>query len=201
MKFLHASLLFALGAALLAPVSADVSSDAPAPASGLLGKRYAEASAFLIDYHNFEDAGYGVGTAVNVPLAANIDAGAFFQHNWTESSASDHFEDLGAYVAAYTACGDFRPFAKATLAYEWWPISDDPWYQLDVGSEYLLTERLSVSAQASWIEFLAADWNGGNFAASGRANYWLTQRIATSVNVIYTEGGSWGYGVAAVFQF
>jgi hypothetical protein len=39
------------------------------------------------------------------------------------------------------------------------------------------------------------------FSGSTRANYWVTADIATSVNVTYTEGGTWTYGLAAVFQF
>ena len=98
-------------------------------------------------------------------------------------------------------CGDFRPFATATLGYQWWATSNDPWYQLDVGSEYLVTERLSVSAQVSWSEFLAGNWNGGEWGAGGRAHYWLTKNLATSATAAYTEGGTWTYRLGVVFQF
>ena len=199
MKNLQTSLLLALGVALALPAIAEPTT--PAPASGLLGKRYAEASAVLIDYQNAEDNGYGVGTAVNVPLTTHLDAGASFQHTWIEGDEAENFQDLSAYLTAYTACGDFRPFAKASLGYEWWHVSNDPFYQLDAGSEYLVTNRFSVSAQISWSEFLASDWNGGSFATSARANYWVTSAIATSATVTYSEGGTWAYGLAAVFKF
>ena len=193
------TLTLALGlAALTTPALAQ-------SASGLLGKRYAEASAFAIDYNHFEDNGYGVGAAVNIPVASHLDVGVFFNETGIEGHSSDpsndDFQDLAGYATLYRVCGDFRPFARATLAYEWWSVSDDPWYQLDAGSEYLVTDRLSVSAQVSWNEFLASDWNGGAFSTSARANFWVTKTIAASANVNYTEGGTWGYGVAAVFQF
>jgi hypothetical protein len=70
-----------------------------------------------------------------------------------------------------------------------------------VGGEYLVTQRFSVSVQLSWSEFLASDWNGGGFSGSTRANYWVTEAIATSLTVGYLEGGSWSYGLAAVFRF
>lgn len=195
------TLILALGlAALTTPALAQSEAG-----SGLLGKRYAEASAFAIDYNHFEDNGYGVGATVNVPVSTHLDVGAFFNHTGIEGHSSDpsndDFQDLAAYAALYTAHGDFRPFAKATLAYEWWSVSDDAWYQIDVGSEYLVTDRLSVSAEVSWDEFLAEDWNGGSFSTSARANFWVTDSIATSASVTYIEGGHWGYGVAAVFQF
>lgn len=198
MKLFPTSLLLACSFALAAPAMAQTPA---APTSGLLGKRYVEASAFLIDYHNYEDSGYGVGTAVNIPLTAHFDAGASFQHNWEEGDQGENFQDLAVYLAAYTAVGDFRPFARATLAYEWWHVSNDPFYQLDAGSEYLITDRLSVSAQVSWTEFLASDWNGGAFSGATRTNFWVTDTIATSATVTYTDGGTWGYGLAAVFQF
>lgn len=200
MKTLHRLSLVVIGLVLSASLGAQISTP-EAPSSGLLGKRYVEASTFLIDYQNFPDHGYGLGTAVNVPLTANLDVGAFFQYNWTESDASDHFQDLGVYLAAYVERGKFRPFARATIAYEWWTVSDDPWYQIDLGSEYLISDRLSVSAQVSWVEFLSGDWNGGSFAGTGRANYWVTTGIATSVYVTYAEGGTWTYGLGAVFKF
>ncbi|MDF3056228.1 MAG: hypothetical protein K0R17_443 [Rariglobus sp.] len=199
MKHLHASFLLALGLAFAA--SAGAQTPAATPSSGLLGKRYVEASTFLIDYHNAPDAGYGVGTAVNVPLNAHFDVGASFLHTWEEGDATENFQDLAVSLTAYAAHGNFRPFAKASLGYEWWYVSDDPFYQIDVGTEYLVTDRFSVSAQLSWSEFLATDWNGGMFSGSTRANYWVTADIATSVNVTYTEGGTWTYGLAAVFQF
>ena len=195
MKTLHPLLIPALLGALTTPAFAQTAG------SGLLGKRYAEASAFLIEYNHFEDDGYGVGTAVNLPVAAHFDVGATFQHNWLEGDGSEDFQDLTAYLTAYTECGDFRPYARASLAYEWWGVSDDPWYQLDAGSEYLVTDRLSVSAQISWTEFLATDWNGGDFSATARANYWFTDSVAGSVNVGYVEGGSWSTGAAVVFGF
>ncbi len=80
-------------------------------------------------------------------------------------------------------------------------MSDDPFYQLDAGSEYLVNERLSLSAQITWGEYLAEDWNGGNFSASTRANFWLTDALAASATLGCTEGGNWNYGVAAVFAF
>jgi hypothetical protein len=202
MQTLNTTLTLALGVAALTTPAFAQSSEA---GSGLLGKRYAEAAGFAIDYNHYEDNGYGLGAAVNVPVAAHLDVGAFFNHTGIEGHSSDpsndDFQDLAGYVTAYTAVGDFRPFARATLAYEWWSVSDDAWYQLDAGSEYLVTDRLSVSAEVSWDEFLAEDWNGGYFSTGVRANFWVTETIATSASVTYTEGGNWGYGVAAVFQF
>jgi len=196
MKPLQTSLLLALGAALAAPAPA-----ADATGSGLLGRRYVEASAFITDYNDSATNSYAVGTAVNIPLTAHFDAGASFQHTWLEGDEGENFQDFAAYLAAYTTCGDFRPFARASLAYEWWHVSDDPFYQIDLGSEYLVTKRLSLSAQLSWSEFLATDWNGGSFSASGRANYWLTDTLAASAMLGCGEGGNWSYGIGTVFEF
>ncbi|GEM_PF-2705429 len=204
MKPIPSSLALALGlaSAFAAPAFAQAMEPvAAAPSSGLLGKRYVEASLFLVDYQVIRDDGYGVGAAVNVPVAPNFDVGASFQHNWLEGDAGSNFQDLAVHATAYAECGDFRPFAKVTLAHEWWHTSSDFWYQFDVGSEYLVTERFSVSARVNWSEYLASDWDGGVFGVAARANYWLTPDVATSATVSYTEGGTWTYGVAVVFQF
>lgn len=204
MKSIHSSLALALGfaSALATPAFAQAMEPvAAAPSSGLLGKRYVEASLFLVDYKTTSDDGYGLGTVVNLPLAPNVDAGASFQHNWFEGDTGTNFQDLAVYVTAYADCGDFRPFAKATLAHEWWHTSNDFWYQFDVGSEYLVTERFSVSARATWSDYLASEWDGGVFGLGARANYWLTSDVATSATLTYTEDGTWVYGLAVVFQF
>lgn len=198
---------FGLGVALVTPAFAQeaepvASAPSTASASGLLGKRYVAASFILTETQDIDAPGYGLATAINLPLSARFDVGALFAHNWTEGDTSDHFQDLAAYVTAHGVCGDFRPFAKASLGYQWWrEVSDDPWYQVDVGSEYLLTERLSLSAQLSWSEYLAADWNGGEWGVGTRANYWVTTNIATSATVAYTEGGTWTYGLGVVVRF
>jgi hypothetical protein len=199
MKSLQTSLLLVLGVVLAAPVIAQT--DASAPSSGLLGKRYVEAFTTLSDYKNFEDNDFTLGTSVNIPLTTGLDAGAYFQHTWTEGDQSENFQDLAANLTAYASCGALRPFVRATLGYDWWYVSNDPFYQIDVGGEYLVTQRFSVSVQLSWSEFLASDWNGGGFSGSTRANYWVTEAIATSLTMGYLEGGSWSYGLAAVFRF
>lgn len=191
--------------AVLVPAAAQAASDscsgAPVTAS-LLGTRYAEASAYLTDYNHAEDHGFAVGTAVNVPLTAHLDLGAAYAHSWFESdTAADRYDALSVSLTAYTRCGRFSPFARASLGYEWWTISNDPFYQLEAGSEYLVTDRLSVSAQVGWSEFLAEDWNGGSFGASARANYWLTPTLAAAPTLGYSEGGNLTYGVSVVYRF
>ncbi len=204
-KSVHTSFaVLGLAAATTAFAQSDATASASSSASasaGLLGKRYVEAQAFLIDYQNFEDNGFGVGAAVNVPVTANVDVGAWFQHNWTEGDQGDNFQDLALYVTGYCEHGDLRPFATASIAYEWWSVSDDFWYQLDVGAEYTISDQLSVSARVGWFDYFSSDWDNGAFLVSTRANYWVTPTIATSLTVGYVEGGTWNYGVAAVFTF
>lgn len=193
--------LSVLSAAFLTTARAQ-SLETSAPDSGLLGKRYVEASAFLTDNNHSADNGYAAGTAVNVPLTAHLDLGASFAHVWSDSdTAADRFDDLSVSLTAYTRRGQFRPYARASFGYEWWTISNDPFYQLEAGSEYLLTSRLSVSAQVGWSEFLAEDWNGGSFSASARANYWLTPSLAASPALGYSEGGHFTYGLAVAYRF
>lgn len=186
---------------LFIALAAFAPSSAAGADSGLLGKRYVEAAAFVLDYQNFEDNGYGVGTTVNLPVAASLDVGATFEHNWTEGDASDDFQDLSAFATWHGAAGPLRPFARAELGYEWWAVSDDAFYAVDLGAEYPVTDRLSVSGSAGWSEFLAEDWNGGGFSASARANYWFTDALAASLTGSAFEGGTWSYGAAAVFRF
>jgi hypothetical protein len=174
---------------------------ATADGSGLLGKRYVEAGAMIADYNNADDDGYSAATTVNLPVRAFLDVGATFEHSWLEGDQGENFQDLSVFATAYAQRGAFRPFARAEFGYEWWHVSDDAFYQLDAGSEYLLNDRLSLSAQISWGEYLAEDWNGGAFSASARANYWLTESLAASAIVGCTEGGNWNYGLAAVFAF
>lgn len=190
-----------VSAALVLATPAFAESNATAPDSGLLGKRYAEASALLLDYNNEPDNGFAVGTAINVPVATHLDLGASFEHDWLEGDRDENFQDLGVSLTAYTQHGSCRPFVRAELGYEWWHVSNDPFYQIDVGSECLLTERLSVSAELSWSEFLAEDWNGGEFFATARANWWFTDTLAASLSGTAYEGGTWGYGAALVLRF
>lgn len=173
----------------------------PDDGSGLLGKRYVEAGAFILDYQNFEDDGYGVGTTVNIPVAARFDLGATFEHTWEEGAQSENFQDLSAYATFHTRHGDLRPFARAELGYEWWHTSDDPFYAVDLGAEYSVSECLSLSGSAGWSEFLSQDWNGGAFSASLRANCWFTETLAASLTGSAYEGGTWGYGAAVVVRF
>ena len=197
MKSLQTSLLFAFGVALAAPVLAQ----SDGYSSGLLGKRYVEASGILFNYAHSSDDSYTVGTDINIPLAAHLDLGASLTQSWLEGDQGENFQDLAVALTAYTAWGDFKPFAKASLGYEWWHVSNDPFYQIDVGGEYRLTNRFSVSVQGTWIEYLADDWNGGSFSASARANYWFTERLAASVSLVSGEGGTWGYGLGALLRF
>ena len=186
MKSLQTSLLFAFGVALASPVLAQ----SDGSSSGLLGTRYVEASGILFNYTHMSEDSYTVGTDVNLPLCAHLDLGASLTHSW-----------LAVALTAYTAWGDFKPFAKASLGYEWWYVSNDPFYQIDAGGEYRLTDRLSVSAQVTWLEYLAEDWNGGSFSASVRTNYWFTERLAGAVSLFSAEGGAWGYGLGVLLRF
>lgn len=195
------ALLASAALALAAPAFAQSTVIAATSDSGLLGKRYVEASTLLLDYNNASDNGYAVGTAINLPVAAHLDLGASFEHDWLEGDRDENFQDLGVSLTAYTQHGSCRPFVRAELGYEWWHVSDDPFYQIDVGSECLLSDRLSVSAELSWSEFLAEDWNGGYFAGAVRGNYWLNSDLALYTNVSAIEGGHWAYAVGAVFAF
>lgn len=198
MKMIPSSL--ALGLATVCALPAFSQDETPANSS-LLGKRYVEAAFIVTDTQNMPDTGYGLGTAINAPLTSNLDIGASFTHNWAGSDEANEFQDLAAYITVYQVYGDFRPFATATLGYQWWQTSNDPWYQLEAGSEYLVTERLSLSAQLSWSEFLTGDWHGGQWGVGTRANYWLTKNLATSVTIAYTESGTWTYSIGVLFQF
>ncbi len=168
---------------------------------GLLGKCYVEASAHALDFNNTSFTEHGVGVAVNMPLAPRLDVGAIFEHTWEEGSLDENYQDLSAYATVYTEVGDLRPYVRAELGYEWWPVSDDPFYAVEVGAEYLIGERLSLSAGVEWSEYLASDWNGGGFAANVRANLWLTDSLAGVVGVTGIEGGSWLYRLGAVYAF
>ena len=203
MKPTQATLALTLGLAALTPPAFAQPAPAAAPVagSGLLGKRSAEAGAMISDNTNDSDDGYTAGATVNIPVRSFLDVGATFEHSWLEGDQGENFQDLSAFATAYTQRGAFRPFARAELGYEWWHVSNDAFYQLDAGTEYLLNDRLSHSAQISWGEYLAEDWNGGGFSASTRANYWVTKSLAASGIIGYTEGGNWNYGLAAVFSF
>jgi hypothetical protein len=187
-------------AALTTPAFVQAAAPA-AQGSGLLGTRYVEAQAFVVDYQNFEDNDFAVGTTVNLPVTSCLDVGASFEHTWMEGDETENFQDLSAYATLHTSMGSLRPFARAELGYEWWYVSDDPYYAASIGAECSVTDRLSVSASAGWSEFLAEDWNGGGFSASARANFWFTDTFAASLLGTAFEGGTWSYGAAAVFRF
>lgn len=169
--------------------------------SGLLGSRYVEAATFAVDYQSYEDNSFGVGTTVNIPVAASLDVGATFEHTQEEGDSSENFQDLSAYATWHAALGELRPFARAELGYEWWHVSDDAFYEISLGAEYSICPRLSVSGSAGWSEFLAEDWNGGEFFATARANWWFTDTLAASLSGTAYEGGTWGYGAALVLRF
>jgi hypothetical protein len=189
-------------ATLVSSLFAQGSEPAAAAAdSGVIGKRYVEVGAFILNYNHTSDDGYAVGTTVNAPVSACLDVGATFEHNWLEGDRSENFQDLSAYVTYHRSYGWARSFLRAELGYEWWHVSDDPYYSLDVGMEFPLTERLAVSAALNWSEFLASDWNGGAFAGKARAYYWLTDTVAASLRVTAFEGGTWSYGAAVLWKF
>ena len=169
--------------------------------AGLLGTRYVEVGAFAVDYQNYEDNSFGVGTTVNIPVASSLDVGATFEHTQEEGNTSENYQDLSAYATWHSELGKLSPFARAELGYEWWYVSDDAFYEVSVGAEFSATDRLSVSGSIGWSEYLSEDWNGGSFFATARANWWFTDTLAASLSGTAYEGGTWGYGAALVVRF
>ena len=75
--------LFALGLTTACALPAFAQDAAPTD-SGLLGKRYVEASFIVTDTQHVSETGYGLGASVNMPITSNVDAGVLFTHNWSE---------------------------------------------------------------------------------------------------------------------
>lgn len=192
--------LLALALAVPAFAQATATTTAQEPASpSLLGKRYAEVTAGLVD--SSPDNGYGVGAAFNAPLAAGLDVGVNFQHNWLDGNSSDNYQDLGLNLTGYHDLGKVRVFGRATLGYEWWSVANESWYQLEAGAEYAVTRRLLVSAQVGWYDYFSSNTSDGSFFGGPKVTYWTSSSIALSGAVSFIEYGDVGYTLGVAFVF
>lgn len=173
---------------------------AQSPASpSLLGKRTIETDLGINDYTQYP-TDYFVGTTVNVPLTAGLDAGASFDHTRQEGGAS-HYEVLGAHLTGYRDVGATRLFARATLNYEWWAVENLVWYQADIGAERALCSRVLLSAFVSWHDFFSSQVLDGSFSSTAKLTYWVTPKVALDGSGSLLEEGSISYRVGVTFVF
>ena len=173
---------------------------AQAPASpSLLGKRTVETDLGINDYTQYP-TDYFVGTTVNVPLTAGLDAGASFDHTRQEGGAS-HYEVLGAHLTGYHDVGAPRLFARATLNYEWWAVENLVWYQADIGAERALCSRVLLSAFISWHDFFSSQVLDGSFSSTAKLAYWVTPKVALDGSCSLLEEGSLSYRLGVTFVF
>lgn len=182
-----------------APVAqADVAAD-----SGLLGKRYVFAGFGYLDVNHSTTDGFGIATAVNVPVSANLDVGIAYNHEWVENNSDINANILTGHATYYVVEGQFRPFVRGEFGHAWTDavMGGDVWvWRADVGTEYLVNDKLSLSASAGYSDSFES---GDNHVWSGSVelSYWITPTIAIGGEFGLIEGGNHLYGVGAVFVF
>lgn len=168
--------------------------------SGLLGKRYAEASFSYVDINHSGIDAFGAALDVNIPLTTSLDLGLGYGHDWLESFSDIDSDVVSADLTGYITSGSFRPFATLALGHAWVPGDDLSVWGGAVGVEYDFSSVVSTRLSAGYRDDFESGSNG-RWDATARANLWITRSLAANVAVSLIERGDVVYSVGASLRF
>ncbi len=168
--------------------------------SGLLGKRYAEASFSFVDINHSGIDAFGAGLNVNVPLTTSLDLGFGYGHDWIESFSDIDSDVVSADLTGYITSGSFRPFATLALGHAWVPGDDFAVWGAAVGVEYDISSVVSTRLTAGYRDDFESGSNG-SWDATARANLWITRGLAANVAVSLIERGDVAYTAGITLRF
>jgi hypothetical protein len=195
-----------LGVATLGLALANVSFAHQAAATentaSLLGVQYVEAGFGYLDINHFDRGAYTVGADVNVPVTANLDLTAGYNHGWLENNDSFYDNVVFVEATAYFTEGAFRPFATAGLGYIWEGSGDDNYasWRAGLGVEYSINETTAVTVEGGYSDTFE-DRDAHFFAGTLSVSHWFTSTVAGTIGASWFEYGDVGYGVSVLFKF
>lgn len=201
-----AALTIATAAVAHTPATAEAS-------TGLLGQRYAEASASIINPHGRADDIYGVDFGVNLPVANKIDLGFNFGNSWLSArGASVDSYTLSSTVAAYTNYKGVKPFAGVGIGHQWSKtkfrgvtVKDEDFiWGVTVGVEVPVAQ-LTFTPRISYADTFQNNSTGA-YSYGVEVNTWVTKTVAIYADLAFIDGSgnsgqAWNYELGARFRF
>ena len=217
-------------AALVASVTVFAQEAAPVEQTGgLIGKNVASV-AFTNGLLNEVDIDtYATTFQVNESITSNLDLGFNYSYTWFEGNNNVDFNNVGSYAVVYTTYNQFKPFVKLGLNYNWEDYTGgaqligqalgidvdgySSYFKLNylswnafAGVEYSLNSKLGFTFSAGYVDDFGSDHGGWetidlNWRGSLGANYWVTEKIVTGLEVGYREGGNYSVTALVGYKF
>ena len=198
-------------AALVASVTVFAQEAAPVEQTGgLIGKNVASV-AFTNGLLNQSDLDtYATTFQVNESITNNLDLGFNYSYTWFEGNNNVDFNNVGSYAVVYTTYNQFKPFVKLGLNYNWedYAIAQQNYLSWNAfaGVEYSLNSKLGFTFSAGYVDDFGSDHGGWetidlNWRGSPGANYWVTDKIVTGLEVGYREGGNYSVTALVGYKF
>jgi opacity protein-like surface antigen len=185
--------------------------------SGVLGHRYADAGFQYTDVNHTPWDVWGLTGVVNNPVTPNIDVSLDYTYSWLKGWSANHDNAVDVNGIYYLNYGAFKPFAAASLGYEWtrtqrvWSNGESAAYVPEsdnratfggrVGVEYQVTPQVSVQAQVQYSSDFKRENNSGSWDGDVTGRYWFTKQVAVYATVAWLEYGDWGYGAGVSYKF
>lgn len=184
--------------------------------SGVLGHRYADVGFQYTDVNHTPWDVWGLTGVINNPVAPNIDVSLDYTYSWLKGWSANHDNAVDVNGIYYLDYGAFKPFAAASLGYEWTrysayydgneslvPSSSDnrATWGGRVGVEYQVTPQVSVQAQVQYSSDFKRGNNSDSWDTDVTGRYWLNKQIAVYATVAWLEYGDWGYGAGVSYKF
>ncbi|HLP02485.1 MAG TPA: hypothetical protein VK163_10720 [Opitutaceae bacterium] len=202
MKLIAVLAASSIGVAAFAQSSVSTETTAPVATAGLLGSRYIAAGFGWTDINHSGVDAMSTGLTLNVPVTANVDVSLGYAYSWAEG-AIDLGHAAGATVTGYVVRGNLKPFASASLGYDWSPNSIDKDHGIwgaDAGVEYALSDSFAVNASTGYTDDFGQH-RDSQWDATVGASYNFTSKLVGTASVSYIEGGSFGYAAGIAFRF
>ena len=177
------------------------------PPAGLLGSRYSEVDYNFTDLPGSDHAD-GFGLNFNQPLRANLDFTAGY--NWAKADFGPFdakVQDLQAGVRAFSIMSWGRPYAEASVGWEWAKVAgihDDSFaYRVGVGAEFQVARAFVVTPFVNFVR--ATAFNASEVEMGAKVTYRLNREWSLTARAQYEavrhDRDSAEYSVGAVFHF
>lgn len=186
-------LLAALAAGVVLPAGAQQLVSG-LPGQQALGQRYVGADAGVADVEFFNETGYTIGAALNVPVLPNLDLGLHTGHGWIDQTGVGMKDTtVSATAVVHRAAEGPKPFVGVLLGHQK--------LQMDFG-RFGFTENSTLWGAATGIEVPLGsgsltpsvgytDSFDGNtdrtVHCTLHGNYWFTARLGGYVSVTYAD--------------